>query len=83
MKQYDKIYVPHDPKMHGVYMDDNYRVSHEGFVGPTGHPVEVFPMHGVIVLTLEELKDVWESASAMPDLPGVLELYLKSKGIEL
>lgn len=35
----------------------------------------------VIVLTLEDLKEVWAMAKAGPDYPGVFELFLKSKGI--
>ena len=35
----------------------------------------------IIVLTLEELKEVWAMAKAGPDYPGVFELFLKSKGI--
>ena len=34
-----------------------------------------------IVCTLEELKELWAMAKSGPDYPGVLELFLKSKGI--
>lgn len=37
----------------------------------------------LIVLTIEELREVWAMAKAGPDYPGVFELFLKSKGIEL
>lgn len=60
MKLYPKIYVPHDPKLHGVTMDNNYHVSHEGFAGPTGSPIEVVPQKNVIVITAGELLDLMQ-----------------------
>lgn len=36
-----------------------------------------------IVTTIEELREVWAMAKSGPDYPGVFELFLKSKGIEL
>lgn len=37
-------------------MDDNYKVSHEGFAGPTGLSIEVVPQLNLIVLDKEELE---------------------------
>lgn len=37
----------------------------------------------VIVLTLEEAKEMWDMAKSGPDFPGLFELFLKSKGISL
>lgn len=71
MKQYKEVFVI-KPTSEGSAKSP--RLSN-------GQPLDL--KQNVVVLTLEELKDVWESASTMPDLPGVLELYLKSKGIEL
>lgn len=62
MKQYDKIYIPHDPQIDGKCFDDNYHVSHEGFGGPDMKRVEVVPKSNVIVLTIEELQDLWNAA---------------------
>lgn len=74
MKQYDKIYVPNE--MLGAFEACDIR---------SGNPERgrLYKEENVIVLTLEELKELWESASTMPALPGVFELYFKSKGIEL
>lgn len=61
MTKYEKIYVPRDEKLHGWSADDNYYVSHSGFVGPTGKPIEVIPQRDVVVLTEDELREVWEA----------------------
>lgn len=38
---------------------------------------------GSIVLTIEELKEMWAMAKSGPDFPGVFELFLKSKGLTI
>lgn len=78
MKQYDKIFVPHDPKVDGVWMDDNYHVSHEGFAGPTGPPVEVVQKINVIVITLDELLDLMQEA-----IEHSYPTLLREKAVEL
>lgn len=62
MKQYDKIFIPHDPTLHGVWMDDNYYVYHDVFAGPDGKRMEVVPVTKVIVLTEEELLDLMQES---------------------
>lgn len=88
MEKHEKIYVLHDPKKHGVTMDDNYHVSHEGFAGPPGPPVEVVPRSNIIVLSVEELRDLWNHcAECQVDKETAyanevnFRAYLQSKGI--
>jgi hypothetical protein len=91
MKQYDQIFVPHNVKEHGIAMDDNYMVHHEGFAGPTGPGVEVVPQRNVIVLTVEELRQVWNAAQDRacalqmgdPGYTKIFESFMQSKGIKL
>lgn len=94
MTKHDKIYVQRDEKEHGWSADDNYYVSHSGFVGPTGPPIEVMPQRDVIVLTSEELRGVWEAGyqrggTALSRIRGQgpkypdFTSYLQSKGISL
>lgn len=62
MTRYDKIYIPHDAKNHGVTMDSNWYVYHEGFGGLTkGSLEEVTTVKNVIVLTIEEALEMWNS----------------------
>lgn len=88
MKQYDKIYVPHDSKLHGTWMDDNYHVSHEGFAGPTGSLIEVVPMLNAVVVTTEELREIfnagyWNAKDATNPANLGFTAFLQSKGIKL
>ena len=90
MEKHEKIYVLHDPKRDGVVMDSNYHVSFEGFGGPTGPPVEVTPRSNVIVLSVEELRDLWNHcANCQVDKETEyanevnFTAYLQSKGIAL
>jgi hypothetical protein len=94
MKQYERIFVPRNAKEHGVTMDDNYRVQHYGFAGPTNLSIEVEPQQNVIVLTVEELREVCKAmvsewievngnGSIDADLEKDLHNYLQSKGIKI
>lgn len=71
MKQYDYVFYP-DPKAQGEYTVQGMDLEVE-CVTITDNPV--------IVLSVEELREVWATAKAGPDYPGVFELFFKSKGI--
>lgn len=61
MKQYNKIFVRHDPEVDGVFMDDNYYVYHETFMGSSSG-LKVVPKENVIILTPDELLDLMQEA---------------------
>lgn len=92
MKKYDKIYVPHNRKEHGVWMDNNHYVIHDGFAGPD-YRKEVVPIKSIIVLTIEELSEVFIAgqqyqsgihpySNIVSNLPD-FKTYLQSKGINI
>lgn len=85
MKQYDKIWVPDDSghyKLQEFYEDHHeYIDCHEGSLGERT---------GVIVMTMEEVKELWEAGkdrgteahSGINSYPN-LKTYIQSKGIQL
>lgn len=88
MKHYtgeEKIYVPRDYKVHGVTMDHNYYVSHEGF-GGLDMTKEVVPESNVIILSPDELLDLMQE-SIEHSYPTLLRekaiALLISKGIQI
>jgi hypothetical protein len=90
MKQYKRIWV----KSESVTMDGGFKVWEEGFAG-SNFIEEVEPIKYCIVLSLEQLREVWDESreetwqDARPTtqyekphrLPG-FEGYLQSKGIK-
>ena len=73
MKQYDKIYVPCDENDSALFAAWGEEAT--DYVGA------IAEKENVIVLSIEELREIWDMAKASPDYPGVFELFLKSKGI--
>lgn len=70
MKQYDKIFIP----------------DSKGTWEATGMDLEsesIESKYKVIVCSIEELREMWAMAKSGPDYPGVFELFLKSKGVQL
>lgn len=90
MKQYDKIYVPDEEE--GTFLITRERMEDSAPV----HVTYATKEESVIVLTIEELREMWEECRdetwqdarpstkyEKPDrLPG-FEGYLTSKGIQL
>jgi hypothetical protein len=78
MKQYDKIYVPHPT--------GDYEVCEIGFEDPErGRFVNE---ENVIVLTMEELKEIWMAGFNRADPENTdpaptFQSYLKAKGITI
>lgn len=78
MKQYDKIFIPvfnPDTDFTICSWDNKDRL----FVGEQNVIFE----SNVIVSNIQELRELWSTAKTSPDFPGVLELFLKSKGITI
>jgi hypothetical protein len=91
MTLHEMIFVKHDPKEHGVWMDDNWKITHEGFAGPDKR-FEVVPQRDVIVMSVDELKEMcgtivaeWievkPPGSIDKDIEQDVKFYLKDKGI--
>jgi len=90
MKQYDKVYTPVEVKEaihNGVWLIATGKVS----ISDEGAKMELVHQHlkehtDVVVLTLEELKEVWQAAfyhnADAEHAPG-LKSYLTSKGINI
>lgn len=95
MKYYtreEKIYVPHDPQTHGVFMDSNYYVSYHGLAGKTPHAIEVVPQSDVIVIDKKEFRALLDDIAYEVNHNGYgacsvthhfVSNYLKGKGIKL
>jgi trehalose utilization protein len=85
MKLHKRIWVKSD----GITMDGGYKVREDNFSG-SKQIEEVEPQPNVIVLTIEELKEVFHAGvifqrdrdNAFTCSPGVKD-YLTSKGITL
>jgi hypothetical protein len=89
MKQYENIFVPNDL---GFYAIQQFDEDADGFTTVC----DADKVENVIILTVEELRDMWEEATdeawsdarpsvkyEKPDrLPG-FEGYLQSKGIKI
>lgn len=75
MKLYGKvIFVPDDEYGHyQVKGDKDAQIKSQKYS----------PHFNAIVLSVEELRELWNMAKESPDYPGVFELFLKSKGISL
>lgn len=75
MKKYDKvIFVPDDE--YGQYQVK--LIKDEAF-----KEQKYAPQFNSVVCSIEDLREMWDMAKAGPDYPGVFELFLKSKGIQL
>ena len=75
MEKHDKIYTPCDENDSALFAAWGEEAA--DYVGA------IQEKENVIVLSPEELKEMWDMAKASPDYPGVFELFLKSKGIIL
>lgn len=90
MKKYDKIYVDREGMEEGIFFDSysTVKVTPREIMpgGDLKEPKWFKQVTGpLIVLTVEELKDVFESAymAGHHDNGASLEDYLKHKGIQL
>ena len=92
MKLYDKVYVP-GGEGHGVYFDVN-RKSVVANRSTVSYPTESFSLKeltNVIVLTIEEAKEIWDAAQdracalqmGEPGDTKIFEAFLQSKGINI
>lgn len=71
MNKYEYLYVP---------LEDNEPIPDNAkTIGLTRYK----PVENKIVLSIEDLREVWATAKESPDYPGVLELFLRSNGITI
>jgi hypothetical protein len=88
MKRHNQIYVLHDVNIHGITLGSSYHVCLENF--DLTYRREVVPEQDVIVVTTEQLREIWETAyqngrfdGKPPIGPFSFEEYLTIKGINI